>query len=322
MKNINVSLKKHIRGNLLQYISPLAVVLLVIVFRMINKSFLSERNIRNLLEDVGPLLVASCAASFIILLGSIDLSVGTVISCTSILIAVSIGKISCWSYLLIFAYGILTGLLNGWIFTRFRVPSFIVTMATMNIWQSAAYLISASPQLVPTEKWPLINWLRWKEGIFTTSIIIGIAVVVLCYFIQHNTATGKSLYAIGANETAARLAGIKVQRVKMIAFIICGFLCSLAGLMLTASMRTGTPTIGNDYGLMSIAAVALGGSSLSGGKGNSFNTLLGALLVTLIDNGMTIIAVDAFWRNVIFGILIIIAISITSDRSNRNAEVK
>lgn len=322
MKNINVSLKKHIRGNLLQYISPLAVVLLVIAFRIINKSFLSERNIRNLLEDVGPLLVASCAASFIILLGSIDLSVGTVISCTSILIAVTIGRISCWSYLLIFAYGIFTGLLNGWIFTRFRVPSFIVTMATMNIWQSTAYLISASPQLVPTEKWPLINWLRWKEGIFTTSIIIGIAVVILCYFIQHNTATGKSLYAIGANETAARLAGIKVQRVKMIAFIICGFLCSLAGLMLTASMRTGTPTIGNDYGLMSIAAVALGGSSLSGGKGNSFNTLLGALLVTLIDNGMTIIAVDAFWRNVIFGVLIIVAISITSDRSNRNAEVK
>lgn len=322
MRISTAKLKKHIKGNLMQYISPLAVILLIIVFRIISKSFLSTRNIRNLLMEVGPLLVAACGVSFIILLGSIDLSVGNVISCTCIMMAVTMRDTGFWAYPLVIAYGIFTGVLNGWLFTRFQVPSFIVTMATMSIWQSTAYLISASPQLVPAESWYLLDWLRWKEGVFSTSILIGLAVVVLCYIIQHYTATGKSMYAIGVNETAARLAGIKVRRVKMVAFILCGLFCALAGVMLTASMRTGTPTIGNDYGLMSIAAVCLGGASLSGGKGNSFNTLLGVLLVTLIDNGMTIIAVDAFWRNVIFGILIIVAISITSDRSDSRAEVK
>lgn len=318
----NAKMKQRTRENLMQYISPLAVILLVIVFRSISKSFLSVKNIRNLLVDVGPLLVAACAVSFIIQLGSIDLSVGNVISCTSITIAVIIGRLGIWSFPAVICYGLFTGLLNGWIFIQFQVPSFIVTMATMSIWQSTAYLISASPQLIPTDRWPLVNWLRWKVGIVSTPILIGLGVVVLCYFIQRFTVLGKSAYAVGVNETAARLAGIKVRKVKMLSFMLCGLLCSVAGIMLTANMRTGTPTIGNEYGLMSIAAVALGGSSLSGGRGNSLNTLLGALLVTLIGNGMTIIAVDAFWRDVVFGVLVIVAICITSDRSNLRAVVK
>lgn len=317
-----VKSKRRRRENLMQYISPLAVILLVIVFRSMNKSFLSVKNICNLLVDVGPLLVAACAASFIIQLGSIDLSVGNVISCTSIIIAMVIGKLGIWSFPAVICYGLFTGILNGWIFIRFQVPSFIVTMATMSIWQSVAYLISASPQLIPTTRWPLVNWLRWKSGVLSTPILIGLAVVCLCYSIQRFTVLGKSAYAIGANETAARLAGIKVRRVKMLSFMLCGMLCATAGIMLTANMRTGTPTIGNEYGLMSIAAVALGGSSLAGGRGNSLNTLLGVLLVTLIGNGMTIIAVDAFWRDVVFGVLVILAICITSDRSNQRAVVK
>lgn len=315
-------LKRHIRGNLMQYISPLAVIVLVITFRVISKSFLSTRNIRNLLEDVGPLLVASCGVSFVLLLGSIDLSVGNVISCTCIMMAVTMMDIGFWAYPVVIVYGIFTGLLNGWLFTRFQVPSFIVTMATMSIWQSVAYLISAGPQLIPTEQWYLLEWLRWREGVLSTSIIIGLVIVAACYVFQHYTATGKSMYAIGVNETAARLAGIKVRRVKIMAFVTCGFLCAMAGILMTASMRTGTPTIGNEYGMMSIASVCLGGASLSGGKGNSLNTLLGVLLVTLIDNGMTIIAVNAFWRNVVFGVLIILAISITSDRSDQREAVK
>lgn len=322
MKSMVGTIKKYAQGNLLQYISPIAVLLLVVVFHFSSNSFSSTRNIRNLLEDIGPLLVAGCAVSFVIMLGSIDLSVGNVISCTSILIAVTMGKWGPWSFLLVIVYGIFTGILSGWIFTRFQVPSFIVTMATMSIWQSAAYLISASPQLVPAERWNLLEWLRWKEGVVSASVIIGILVVLLCFVFQRYTEMGRTMQAIGANEMAARLSGMKVRRAKITAFILCGLLCAVAGVMLTASMRTGTPTIGNEYGLMSIAAVALGGSSLSGGKGNSFNTLLGAVLVTLIDNGMTTTAVDAFWRNVVFGVLVIVAISITSDRKNRGTVVK
>ena len=146
MRNSLAAQKKHIRGNLMQYISPLAVVVLIITFRIISKSFLSTRNIRNLLEDVGPLLIASCGVSFVLLLGSIDLSVGNVISCTCIMMAVTMRETGFWSYPMVIVYGVFTGVLNGWLFTRFQVPSFIVTMATMSIWARTPIPAAMAPE--------------------------------------------------------------------------------------------------------------------------------------------------------------------------------
>lgn len=310
------------RINLIQLLSPLAIVVLAAVFTIMNKNFLSVKNISNILMDICPLLLCASGVSFVLLVGGIDLSIGSIISCSCIMLTVTMPTLGVGAYVLTLLFGIAAGAINGWIYTRFQIPSFIVTLGTMSIWQSAAYLIAPAPVLIPKPYWPLLDWARFSAGLFSTSLFISLAVVALCWFIQQRMATGKSLYAIGVNETAARLAGLPVVRAKMAAFILCGFFCSLAGILLTSKLRSGTPTVGESFGMLGIAAVCLGGASLSGGVGNSFGTLLGVLLVIIIQNGMALVSVDAFWQNIVFGALIIVAICLTADRKTRNAVVK
>lgn len=308
--------------NLIPYISPLAIVVLVIVFYSLNHNFLSQKNLINILVDIGPLLLCASGVSFVLMVGGIDLSIGNIISCTCIMMSVTMPVLGVWSYVLTILFGIMAGAINGFIYTRFQIPSFIVTLGTMSVWQSAAYLIAPMPVLVPKPYWPLLDWARWNYGLLSSSLIISVITVFLGVFIQKHTVLGKGLYAIGSNETAARLAGIHVIRIKMGAFILCGLFCSLAGILLTAKMRTGTPTVGESFNMLGIAAVCLGGASLSGGKGSQWGTLLGVLLVVIIQNGMAIISVDAFWQNIVFGILIIAAICLTADRKGRNIVIK
>lgn len=315
-------MNRPIQKDIMKFISPMAIVVMVIIFYFLSNNFLSGSNIKNILTDIGPLLLCASGVSFVLLLGGIDLSIGNIISCACIMMSVTITQLGVWSYLVTILFGIMAGVINGWLYTMFKIPSFIATLGTMSIWQSIAYLIAPMPILVPKSEWYILDWMRWNSGFISTPLIISVLVVLMCIFIQKRTVTGKSIYAIGINETAARLAGVKVTRVKMTAFILCGLFNALAGILLTAKMRTGTPTIGNSFSLLGIAAVCLGGASLIGGKGNALGTLLGVLLVIIIQNGMTIISVDAYWQNIVFGILIIMAIGITSDRGSRNLVVK
>lgn len=310
------------RVNLMQYISPLAIAILIVVFYSMNRNYLSMKNINNILTDIGPLLLCASGVSFVLMVGGIDLSIGNIISCACIMMSVTMPVLGIWSYVLTIFFGILAGAINGFLYTRFQIPSFIVTLGTMSVWQSAAYLIAPMPVLVPKPYWHLLDWARWNYGCFSSSLILSITTVLVCIFIQRRTQTGKGIYAIGSNETAARLAGINVIHIKMLAFILCGFFCALAGILLTAKMRTGTPTVGESFNMLGIAAVCLGGTSLSGGKGSEWGTLLGVLLVIIIQNGMAIISVNAFWQNIVFGALIIIAICVTADRKGRNTVIK
>ena len=310
------------RIDLIQLLSPLAIVVLVVIFTSINKNFLSVRNISNILMDICPLLLCASGVSFVLLVGGIDLSIGSVISCASIMLTVTLPILGVGAYALTLMFGVVAGMINGWIYIRFQIPSFIVTLGTMSIWQSAAYLIAPAPVLIPRPYWALISWARFSVGLFSTSFFISIIVVALCWFIQQRTATGRIMYAIGVNETAARLSGLNTARAKMAAFILSGFFCSFAGILLTSKLRSGTPTVGESFGMLGIAAVCLGGASLSGGKGSAFGTLLGVLLVIIIQNGMALASVGAFWQNIVFGILIIVAICLTVDRNARNAVVK
>lgn len=319
---MKASLGRSGRTSYLQYLSPLAIVLLVVMFSLLSKSFLTTRNFANILADIGPLLFCSIGVSFVLLVGGIDLSIGSIISCACIMLTVTMPKLGVWAYALTIAFGIAAGVLNGWIYTRFQIPSFIVTLGTMGVWQSAAYLIAPAPVLIPRPFWHLLAWARFSHGLISTSVIASLIGVLLCLFIQHRTATGRTLYAIGSNETAARLAGLNVVRAKIAAFAVCGFFCALTGILLTAKLRSGTPTIGEPFGMLGIAAVCLGGASLSGGRGTAVGTLLGVLLVIVIQNGMALSSVDAFWQSIVFGALIIVAICLTTERKERNLVVK
>jgi len=311
------------KSSIMEYMSPLSVVLLLVLFTSINSNFLSALNIGNLLTDMAPLLVIGCGITFVLIIGSIDLSIGSVCSCSAVIIALLIPRIGNLAYLVAVVFGIAAGVINGIVFTKVKIPSFIVTLGAMSVWQSAAYVISnGAPLLIPPKAWDHIAWTKIKFGVFSMPLILSLLIMIILYAVQKKTIIGKFSYAVGANERASRIAGVNTGLTKIAAFTVCGTLSALAGILLATKLRSGIPTVGEPITLMGIAAAALGGTSLSGGKGSVFGALLGAALVTIIQNGMNLIAIDAFWQQIVFGSLVIVALYITIDRSGRNVVMK
>lgn len=309
--------------NIMDYISILSIIILVIVFTLVNKNFLNETNIRNILTDIGPLLVVGCGVTFVLLIGSIDLSIGSICSCGAVIMALTLPVIGNWAYVASLLYGVLAGLINGVLYTKVKVPSFIATLGAMSVWQSAAYLLSkGAPLQITPKQWGYIGWAKIKFGVFSMPLILALVVTLIFYIVQKRTKLGKFIYAIGANERAARLAGVNVEMTKIGAFTICGMLSALAGIFLSAKLRSGIPTVGDPFTLLAVAAVALGGTSLSGGKGGVLGTILGVALVTVIQNGMNVVGVNAFWQQIVFGLIVIFAVYLTVDRKGRNIIMK
>lgn len=318
-----LGINQKIRASIMDYISPLSVVVLLIFFTSINKNFLSITNIRNLFTDMAPLLVIGCGITFVLIIGSIDLSLGSVCSCSAVILAVLLPKVGGLGYLASILFGIVAGLINGIVFTKMKIPSFIVTLGALSVWQSVAYLISkGAPVLIAPKEWNHIGWTRIQFGVFTMPFILSLLLLLVLFIIQKKTVFGKYSYAVGANERASWLAGVNNDATKIISFTICGTLSALTGILLATKLRSGIPTVGDPITLMGIAAAALGGTSLSGGKGSVVRAMLGAAIVIVIQNGMNLIAIDAFWQQIVFGFLVIAALYMTIDRSGRNIVMK
>lgn len=310
------------KGDISKYVSPLAIVVLTILFSMLNGNFLKEQNIGDLFNNMTPLLTVSLGATFVLLIGSMDLSVGSIVSCATVLVALCIPKMGAFSFIIAILFGGLAGALNGLVFTYFKIPSFIVTLGSMGLWQSVAYLLAPAAVGIQKADWGVINWGKVSFSVFSIPFVIAIALVIGVYCFLKNSRTGKRIYAVGANEIAARLAGVHVSRVKFSAFVYSGLFCGIASIFAIVKFRSGSPIVGENYTMLSIASVCLGGIPLTGGKGNSFGTLLGVLLVMIIQNGMTMISVDGYWQYIVFGILIILSMYITTDRSDSRLTVK
>lgn len=309
--------------NLMDYISILSIVILVIFFTLVNKNFLNVSNIRNLLTDISPLLVMGCGVTFVLMIASIDLSIGAICSCGAVILALLLPVIGNWAYIISLLYGIVAGFINGLIYTKVKIPSFIVTLGTMSVWQSAAYLISrGAPLQITPKQWGNIGWAKINFGIFSAPLILAMVVLIILLIVQKTTKLGKFTFAVGANERAARIAGINVDLTKICVFTICGLCSAASGVFLSAKLRSGIPTVGDPFTLLAVAAVALGGTSLSGGKGGLLGTILGVALVTVIRNGMNVIGVNAFWQQIVFGIIVIFAVYVTVDRKGRNIIMK
>lgn len=309
--------------NILDYISVVSIIMLVIVFTAINSNFLSASNISNILTDISPLLIMGCGVTFVLLIGSIDLSIGSICSCSAVILALLIPELGSLAYLVALFYGGMAGLINGIVYTRVKIPSFIVTLGAMSVWQSMAYIISkGAPVQIPVKRWDYIAWAKIKLSVFSMPLILTLAIVIIFYVVQQKTALGKYSFAVGANERAARMAGVNIDLTKIGVFTICGLCSALAGVFLAAKLKSGIPTVGDPFTLMGVAAVALGGTSLSGGKGGVVGTILGVALVTVIQNGMNVVAVNAFWQQIVFGALVILAVLMTVDRSGRDIVIK
>ena len=221
-----------------------------------------------------------------------------------------------------FLLGAVVGTLTGLIHVKLKVPSFIASLGFMSVWQSTALLITENPESIPKAMWGAVNWYKISFGVFGLPIILALLIVAVIFFFTNYTTVGRAIFAIGGNERTARVAGLHVDKIKIIVFIINGMLAALAGVFLAGSVRSSSPTIGDAYTLKIVASCALGGVSLAGGKGSVLGALLGVFTITLIQNGMTFLGVDAYSQNIVLGVFVLAAIAMTADRRRKDLIIK
>lgn len=333
MQENTARLKGFKRENLMRYISVVSIVVLALIFNGMQPNFLGTTNITSMLRDNAALLVMAVGMTSVLIFGSIDLSMGALCSVSNVLyvrIVVAFSEsykaagleeysaawpmvVALVSCLLV---GVISGLLLGIIHVKLKVPSFIASLGFMSVWTSVAYLVSNRAQSIPRAMWGAADWYRVS---FLTAIplplIIAVIIALVFYVLQTRTVFGRTIFSIGGNERATRIAGMGVDRTKIIIFTLTGVCASLGGIFLAAKIRSSDPTIGDPYTLMIVASCVLGGTSLSGGKGSCLGTILGALTVTVIKNGLTFIGVDAYWQDVVFGLFVLAMIILSIDRS-------
>ena len=304
--------------NTMKYMSELttviALIILMAVITIINSNFLTANNLLNLLLQVTSNALIAFGMTFVILTGGIDLSVGSILALSSALTAGLLGSgipvtLAIFISLIL---GCILGMMNGLLISYGKLAPFIVTLATMTIFRGATLVYTnGNPITKGLSDTFLFQFLGqgYIVGIPFPVIIMFIVFIVL-YVLLHKTAFGKSVYAIGGNEKAAYISGVKLNKVKIIIYSISGIMASISGLIITSRLSSAQPTAGASYEMDAIAAVVLGGTSLSGGKGRILGTLIGALIIGVLNNGLNIIGVSAFWQQVVKGVVILIAVLI------------
>ena len=304
--------------NTMKYMSELttviALIILMAVITIINSNFLTANNLLNLLLQVTSNALIAFGMTFVILTGGIDLSVGSILALSSALTAglLGSGMPVTLAILISLILGCILGMVNGLLISYGKLAPFIVTLATMTIFRGATLVYTnGNPITKGLSDTFLFQFLGqgYIVGIPFPVIIMFIVFIVL-YVLLHKTAFGKSVYAIGGNEKAAYISGVKLNKVKIIIYSISGIMASISGLIITSRLSSAQPTAGASYEMDAIAAVVLGGISLSGGKGRILGTLIGALIIGVLNNGLNIIGVSAFWQQVVKGVVILIAVLI------------
>jgi ribose transport system permease protein len=285
--------------------------LLCIVLSVLSDNFLTMNNWLNILRQVSINALIAFGMTFVILTGGIDLSVGSVLALASALTAgmMASGTDPVLAMLLGVLAGLVMGALNGIIITKGRVAPFIATLATMTIFRGAT--------LVYTDGRPItgftdsVAFQMIGRGYFLgipVPVLLMLVIFGLLMFVLRKTTFGRYTYAIGGNEEASRLSGLRVDRIKIWVYSLTGGLSALAGIILTSRLNSAQPTAGTAYELDAIAAVVLGGTSLSGGRGWIFGTFVGALIIGVLNNGLNLLNVSSFYQQVIKGAVILLAV--------------
>lgn len=283
-------------------------------------SFFTRQNIFNILRQISTNLFLACGMTMVIILGGIDLSVGSIIALSG---CVSAGCVARYHLPLALALvigvlvGTLVGMFNGLIIARTTIPAFIVTLATMNIAKGLAYVYTGgSPVRVVTKEWQFIG--AGYIGIFPTPVVILFIVLFITAFIMNKTKMGRHIYAVGGNTQAAEFSGINVARVKFFVHAFSGVMAGLAGIVLASRMYSGQPTAGDGAEMDAIAAVVVGGTSMAGGSGKIGGTIIGGLIIGVLNNGLNLLNVNSFWQYVVKGVVILLAVFIDYIRNKNN----
>ena len=298
--------------SIVQKIGPfIGLLLIIIVISIMSPNFLTINNIFNVLRQVSINALIAFGMTFVILTGGIDLSVGSILALTG---AVTAGMLASGiDPILAMGLGLLLGAIlgavNGIIIAKGKVAPFIATLATMTIYRGLT--------LVYTEGKPIsglgdsLSFQLLGKGYFfgiPVPIVTMLLAFGVLYFILKKTTFGRRVYAVGGNEEASKLSGIRVDRIKIYVYALTGFLAALASLILTSRLNSAQPTAGNMFELDAIAAVVLGGTSLTGGRGWIVGTVIGALIIGVLNNGLNLIGVSSFFQQVVKGAVILIAV--------------
>ncbi|MEX5286192.1 ABC transporter permease [Selenomonas sputigena] len=287
-----------------------ALIAVMVVFSAIDEHYFTMANLIDIVDQSTINGLIAIGMTFVIVTGGIDLSVGSVMAIVIVLVGRLLteqGMDPISATIVGIILGFALGSFNGFLITRLKLQPFIATLGTMSVYRGFAYII--------TSGWPVLNipqeFRTMLDGDFFSIFRISILILLIFAFITHilikSTRFGNYVYAIGSNEEATRLSGVSVDFNKLMTYGLCGVGAALAGMVMLARLGTGEPAAGQGYELNAIAAAAIGGTSLAGGKGTIIGTLLGAFLLSALKVGLVVVGVDAFWQYIATGGIIVVA---------------
>jgi len=285
----------------------LALLLIAVVFTFLTEHFFTFHNLMNVARQTSIYALLAAGMTLVLTLGEIDLSVGANAGFCGVVAAFLLKKVGIdvpVAFLLVLCVGGFVGLLNGFLVAKIRVPFFVATLATMSVLTGASFLITRGYPISLLPK----AWRLFGRGVLwgvPAPVIIMVIVFIVLQVLQSRTVLGREIYAVGANARAARLSGINTDRIRILAYALCGVLAGLGGIVISSRLDSGDPSVGPAFLLTLIAAPILGGTKLSGGEGTMVGTLIGALVLGVINNAMSLMNLNTYWQDVARGLIVL-----------------
>ena len=315
--------KKGITLDLAFFKKNIALILFLalLIFNIFaTNNFLSWITFNNFFKQVSRVCLVSLGMSLVIATGGIDISVGSTVGLSGIICATLIGsgKYPVWQVIILcLAIGLLVGAVNAVLIAYIKIPAFIATLATQNIGRGLCQVIcDGAPVRCSEESFTKLGTTTFFGGVSIT-VAYSVFFVILICILMYKTRVGTYLYAIGGNELAAEYSGINVRVITAIPYLIGGFFAAFCGVIWTARLGSGSPTLGQNFELDAIAATALGGASMSGGIGRIGGTMIGVLMIGVINNGLNLINLNSFYQLIVKGLVVAISVIIDVMRKKR-----
>lgn len=296
----------------------LALIILMVFVSVLNPTFLQANNLMNLMRQLIINGFIALGMTFVILTGGIDLSVGSTLALTSAIFAglLQNGVNTGLAILITVGLGLVLGLINGLLITKGKLAPFIVTLATMTIFRGLTLVYTdGRPIAGPKDNFAFKFLGKGQFFGIPFQVILFILAFLLLWIILNKTTLGRKIYAVGGNEKASYISGINIDKVKICVYVVSSLMAVLSGLVLTSRLNSAQPTAGAAYEMDAIAAVVLGGTSMTGGSGSLTGTLIGILILGVLNNGLNLLGVSSFYQQIVKGIVILIAVLIDRKRN-------
>ncbi|WP_413282420.1 ABC transporter permease [Vibrio sp. MA40-2] len=294
--------------------------LLVVCFTIINQNFLSLYNVQNIFKQSSINGLIAFGMTFVILLGAIDLSVGSILPLIGFFIGSALVTFNIPIYVALpvgLIFGIGLGIINGVLVSKYKLQPFIATLVTMAVYRGITLVISDGlPVRNISKTSEFMAWLNHGQvGPIPIFVIVLVTTLLALYVLLHKTVFGRHVYATGGNEEAARLSTIPTNKIKIYCYALCGFLTSIAAILHLSRYNSMYPNVGVGMELDAIAAVVIGGTSMTGGRGRIIGTFIGVLIIGVLNNGLNLIGVSSFYQEIVKGIVILIAVIIDQQKN-------